>query len=177
MVPHRLELDWAANQQVSFCDSGSFAAKQQVSFLTPTELKPHAGGEPPPFAILLARACERISALRSFYGAGPLEFDFRALAAQAAAVRCVGGQIDWQAAERRSGRSGQTHPLGGFTGYAEYEGELGPFQPWLEAATWTGVGRQTVWGKGLMALSRPQPLSVSTEPRPPAPPVPSPDPR
>jgi hypothetical protein len=30
----------------------------------------------------------------------------------------------------------------------EYAGELGEFLPWLRAARWTGVGRQTVWGKG-----------------------------
>jgi hypothetical protein len=40
------------------------------------------------------------------------------------------------------------HPLGGFTGSAEYEGDLAEFLPWLRAARWVGVGRQTVWGKG-----------------------------
>ena len=49
---------------------------------------------------------------------------------------------------RKSGRTGQVHPLGGFTGEAEYEGELAEFLPWLRAARWVGVGRQTVWGKG-----------------------------
>jgi hypothetical protein len=38
--------------------------------------------------------------------------------------------------------------LGGFTGSAEYQGELAEFLPWLRAARWVGVGRQTVWGKG-----------------------------
>ena len=51
-------------------------------------------------------------------------------------------------AERRSGRTGQTHPIGGFIGSADYEGELAEYLPYLEAAQWTGVGRQTVWGKG-----------------------------
>jgi len=50
--------------------------------------------------------------------------------------------------ERRSSRTGRTHPIGGFIGSAEYEGELAEFVPYLEAARWTGVGRQTVWGKG-----------------------------
>jgi hypothetical protein len=44
--------------------------------------------------------------------------------------------------------------LGGFVGDAEYEGELGEFMAYLLAGKWTGVGRQTVWGKGeLEALS------------------------
>jgi hypothetical protein len=38
--------------------------------------------------------------------------------------------------------------LGGFVGVAEYEGDLNEFFPYLEIARWTGVGRQTVWGKG-----------------------------
>jgi len=35
---------------------------------------------------------------------------------------------------------------------AEYEGQLGEFIPYLEAAQWTGVGRQCVWGKGEIHL-------------------------
>jgi CRISPR/Cas system endoribonuclease Cas6 (RAMP superfamily) len=49
---------------------------------------------------------------------------------------------------RRSSRTGQIHPIGGFIGEAEYEGDLTEFVPYLRAAQWTGVGRQTVWGKG-----------------------------
>ena len=49
---------------------------------------------------------------------------------------------------RRSGRTGQIHSLGGFVGEAEYEGDLTEFVPYLRAAQWTGVGRQTAWGKG-----------------------------
>jgi CRISPR/Cas system endoribonuclease Cas6 (RAMP superfamily) len=49
---------------------------------------------------------------------------------------------------RRSSRTGQVHPWGGFTGAAEYQGDLAEFMPYLRAARWTGVGRQTVWGKG-----------------------------
>jgi hypothetical protein len=33
-------------------------------------------------------------------------------------------------------------------GSADYEGDLAEFLPFLEAARWTGVGRQTVWGNG-----------------------------
>lgn len=139
--------------QVSLVDTSIQVKTQRLSFLTPTELKPHTGPEPPPFSTVVARACERISALRTFYGGGPLDFDFRSLVNRAADVRCTGGEIRWNRAERRSGRTGQVHPLGGFTGWAEYAGDLTEFQPWLEAAAWTGVGRQTVWGKGVMALS------------------------
>jgi hypothetical protein len=57
-------------------------------------------------------------------------------------------------AERRSGSTGQTHSLGGFIGEAEYEGDLRDFLPYLKAAKWTGVGRQTVWGKGEIEVTK-----------------------
>jgi len=55
-------------------------------------------------------------------------------------------------AARRSSRTGQTHSLGGFVGKAEYQGDLTEFVPYLRAAQWTGVGRQTAWGKGEFTL-------------------------
>jgi len=33
-------------------------------------------------------------------------------------------------------------------GFAEYEGDLTEFIPYLEAAYWTGVGRHSTWGNG-----------------------------
>lgn len=120
-----------------------------VRFLTPTELK---GGEslrrPPEFDVLIARARDRVSTLRSLYGAGPLEVDFKALGARAAGVRRIRTSLSRVSALRRSSKTGQVHPLAGFTGEIEYEGDLGEFWPYLQAARWTGVGRQTVWGKG-----------------------------
>ena len=86
------------------------------------------------------------------YDDGPLAIDFRGFGERTAGVnmtRCKLGRID---AERRSSRTGQVHPLGGFVGEADYEGELGEFIPYLRAAKWTGVGRQTVWGKGEVAI-------------------------
>ena len=121
----------------------------QVRFLSATELK--SGGTVaarPEFAILFARLRDRISTLRALYGAGPLEIDFRAMGERAAAVRMSRCEVQWEKVERKSGRTGQVHPLGGFTGEAEYRGALAEFLPWLRAARWVGVGRQTVWGKG-----------------------------
>ena len=126
----------------------------RVEFTTPTELK--SGDEiatRPEFPVLFARVRDRISTLRALYGAGPLEIDFKALGQRAAQIRithCALRQID---VSRRSSRTGQTHSIGGFVGAAEYEGELTEFVPFLEAAYWTGVGRQTVWGKGEIRTS------------------------
>jgi len=129
------------------------AARIRVEFLTPTELKsgPQLVARPE-FPILFARLRDRISTLRALYGPGPLDIDFRAMGERAARVTLARCDLTWHATQRRSSRTGQTHPIGGFTGRAEYQAEydggLGEFLPYLRAGQWTGVGRQTVWGKG-----------------------------
>lgn len=121
-------------------------SRVRVSFVTPTELK---GADRPGFSVLFARLRDRISTLRAVYQDGPLEIDFKAMAGRAAAVKMTKCEIEHVAAAERVSRStGQRHSLGGFVGVAEYEGELGEFMPYLEIGRYTGVGRQTVWGKG-----------------------------
>ena len=130
-------------------DPAEPVARVRVRFVTPTELK--AGGElaaRPEFGVLLTRIRDRLSKLRELYGEGPLEMDFRALAERAAAVRMTLCDIRHVGVWRKSSRTGAAHPLGGFVGEAGYEGDLGEFVPFLRAAKWTGVGRQTAWGKG-----------------------------
>lgn len=121
----------------------------RLCFMTPTELK---SGQQiaarPEFGIVAARVRDRVSTLRELYGAGPLDIDFRAFGERAALVRMTRCEVRHVDIVRRSSRTGQTHPIGGFTGEAEYEGDLTEFVPYLRAAQWTGVGRQTVWGKG-----------------------------
>lgn len=132
--------------------NGTHAATEsqrlRIKFLTPTTIK---GGNGPEFGPMLSRIRDRTSTLRALYGDGPLEVDFRALGERARQVRmtrCDLKQID---VDRTSRATGYTHPLGGFIGSAEYEGEIGEFLPYLEIARWTGVGRQTVWGNGEIA--------------------------
>lgn len=120
----------------------------RVNFLTPTELK---GADRPEFGVLLARIRDRISTLRALYGAGPLEIDFKAFGDRASRITMTRCEIEHVKSERVSKNTGQRHSLGGFVGVAEYEGDLGEFVPYLEIARWTGVGRQTVWGKGEIA--------------------------
>jgi hypothetical protein len=125
-----------------------------VRFLSPTELK--GGGavwDPPEFAVLFARIRDRISTLRALYGSGPLNVDFKGLGERASSVRKIRSTTRRVQAARRSSKTGQVHPLGGFTGEIEYEGELREFLPYLRAGRWTGVGRQTVWGKGAIETS------------------------
>jgi hypothetical protein len=117
----------------------------RVQFKTPTELK---GVTEPEFGALFSRIRDRISLLKSLYGDGPLEIDFRAMGDRARAIKMTRCELHHESAERYSRTQNAAHPLGGFTGIAQYDGDLTEFLPYLQAAMWTGVGRQTVWGKG-----------------------------
>lgn len=121
----------------------------RVEFQTPTELKNAAT---PEFGPLLARVRDRVSTLRALYGAGPLTIDFRGLAERAGSVRMVRNNLKHLTVERRSSRTGQRHGIGGFLGFAEYEGDLAEFIPYLEAGQFTGVGRHCTWGNGQIAI-------------------------
>jgi hypothetical protein len=123
--------------------------KVRVQFITPTELKDQAAlATQPDFGILAARIRDRISTLRELYGEGPLTLDFRGFGERAARIRMTRCELKHIATSRRSSRTGQVHQIGGFVGEADYEGDLAEFMPFLRAAKWIGVGRQTVWGKG-----------------------------
>jgi hypothetical protein len=129
------------------------ADRVRVRFVTPTELKSeHQVVDRPEFGILFGRLRDRISTLRTLYDSGPLEIDFRAMGDRAAAVRMVRCELKRTEVDRLSSRSGQRHPLGGFVGEAEYEGDLREFVAYLRLGKWVGVGRQTVWGKGEIEL-------------------------
>lgn len=122
------------------------ANRVRVHFLSPAELKP--AGEPD-FGRLFSRVRDRIATLRTLYGAGPLEIDFRAMGERARAVKMTRCDIHHQRIRRATGPK---HPLGGFLGEADYEGDLTEFIPYLNIAQYTGVGRQTVWGKGEISI-------------------------
>ncbi len=128
----------------------------RIDFLSPTELK-HDGqiATRPDFPILFARIRDRISTLSRLYGAGALEIDYQGTNDRASKVRMTRYDLHQDNTERHSTRTGQSHPIGGFLGTAEYEGDLAEFLPYLQAAKWTGVGRQSVWGKGEIAVSKP----------------------
>jgi hypothetical protein len=163
-VPERLVFDGPSRRlyepvepwAVDLTPHATPVERLRIQFETPTEIK--AGNQlaaRPEFATLFARVRDRLSALRSLYGEGALPIDFRAMGERAAAVRLSRCDLRHVSMERRSVRTGQVHPLGGFVGSAEYEGDLAEFVPFLRAAEWTGVGRQTVWGKGAIRVALP----------------------
>jgi hypothetical protein len=121
-----------------------------VMFATPTELKGNPVNHGIPFGVLFARVRDRIGTLRNLYGEGPLPVDFKAQTDRAALVRTVNCDLRYRDISRLSSRTGDVHGIGGVTGTAQYEGDLAEFVPYLRAAWWTGVGRHTVWGNGVI---------------------------
>ncbi|MEQ1885023.1 MAG: CRISPR system precrRNA processing endoribonuclease RAMP protein Cas6 [Bryobacteraceae bacterium] len=127
--------------------------KLRVRFLSPTEIDRGADDvEQVEFSAVARRLRDRISTLRALYGTGPLDVDFAAFGAASDSIRTVHSELKHERAERLSKATGQRHPLSGFTGFAEYEGDITMFVPYLDAACYTGVGRQTVWGKGEISV-------------------------
>ncbi len=134
-------------------DEAAPVARLRLNFTTPTELKHESSpATRPEFGILFGRLRDRISSLQTFYGPAPLEMDFQSLAERAREVQLVEFTLDHHSVIRRSSRTGQRHPIGGFTGTAVYQGPLTEFVPWLRAGYRTGVGRKTVWGKGVIEI-------------------------
>lgn len=150
----RAKLQGCESEYISIDLAASELANEvRVEFLSPTELK--SAGEVVDrleFGVLFARVRDRVATLRAMYGEGPLDIDFRGLGERAAKVELCAQRIEKVEVERRSGSTGQRHSLGGFIGEAEYRGDLGEFVPYLRAGEWTGVGRQTVWGKGAIRI-------------------------
>jgi hypothetical protein len=158
---------WRLFDGTTLCGSGEVAPsvlsleaarepvrRVEVRFLTPTELKSGAGlAARPEFGILMARIRDRLSTLSALYGDGPLEMDFAGFGERASRVAMTRCELAGVHLERVSSRTGQRHPLDGFVGVAEYEGELGEFAGFLRAASYSGVGRQTTWGKGELGVN------------------------
>ncbi len=136
-------------QELSLTPPAEAVHRLTIQFVTPTELKAAEGLlVKPSFEVLMARLRDRISNLGAQYGDGPLEADFCEFAGRARPVALVESDLHQVDVERTSGRTGQTHPLSGFVGRVTYSGNLTEFVPYLQIGQYTGVGRQTVWGKG-----------------------------
>ncbi|MFL6451279.1 MAG: CRISPR system precrRNA processing endoribonuclease RAMP protein Cas6 [Bryobacteraceae bacterium] len=144
-VRHSLRLDEAFEPTRSL----------RVCFQTPTELKSNGEISPPgPFFVLVEQVYERLRRLITLYGSGDPGQNLKSLCKDARSIALTGTDLRPIEVSRRGTRLGQTHPLGGFLGWAEYSGNLGPFLPLLQAASFIGVGRHTVWGNGEISSKR-----------------------
>ncbi len=126
-----------------------------ISFLTPTFLRANGAIiRVPEFHHVFKRLRDRINALSTFYGDGPLDVDFRNLGERAEQIRTISAQTDWLDRFRRSSKTKQRHELSGFVGQATYEGELHDFLPWLASGELVHVGKHAAWGNGWIEIAR-----------------------
>jgi hypothetical protein len=126
-------------------------------FLTPTYLK--SEGKPvrqPEFHHLFKRVRDRLNALCTFYGPGPIDADFKGLGAAAEKVRTVARHVQWVERSRRSSKTGQRHELSGFVGECVFDlstvdcqlSTVDALLRWLICGEFLHVGRHTAWGNG-----------------------------
>jgi hypothetical protein len=109
----------------------------------------------PEFHHVFKRLRDRINALSTFFGDGPLEVDFRGLGERAEKVRTVSSKIEWVDRFRTSSKTHQRHELSGFVGEATYEGNLMEFLPWLALGELLHLGKHAAWGNGWCGIATP----------------------
>jgi hypothetical protein len=129
------------------------SSRVTVRFLTPTFLR--ADGQVvrrPEFHHVFKRLRDRINALNTFFGNGPLDVDFRGLGERAEKVQMVRSKIEWVERFRTSSKTRQRHELSGFVGEAIYEGELTEFLPWLALGELVHIAKHAAWGNGRCEL-------------------------
>jgi CRISPR/Cas system endoribonuclease Cas6 (RAMP superfamily) len=125
----------------------------RIQFVTPTWIKSaNQVIRKPDFFHILKRLRDRINALSTFCGSGPLDIDFAALGKSAEEVRTVSCDVHWEERFRTSSKTHHRHDLSGFVGQAVYEGDLVEFLPWLLLGEIVHLGKHTAWGMGQMQL-------------------------
>lgn len=122
--------------------------KITLDFFTPVELKGAPADGSLPFGLFFRRVRDRISSLMSIYQGGAPAVDFRTIGERSDRIITVSNALRPVKLQRKSTRTGETHPIGGSIGSVTVAGDLGEFMPWLEAARHAGVGRHAVWGNG-----------------------------
>ena len=149
-APKGLDLErWLGERVSALSGNGQVL----VRFLTPTLLKAeNSVKRSADFHHLLKRLRDRINALSTFFGAGPLTVDFSGLGARAEQVRTVSSDVQWIQRFRISIKTHQRHELSGFTGSAVYGSVLDEFLPWLAIGELVHLGKHSAWGMGQLKI-------------------------
>ena len=148
------EMQPAAICRLPLYSKGAGASKIQVVFRSPTEIKSNNEiATVPAFPVLVTRIRERVETLRRLYGGASDMIPATDFIERAHQIQTAVCDLKHSSVNRRSSKTGQRHPIGGFVGRAVYEGKLDEFLPYLEAAVFTGVGRHTAWGNGELEVT------------------------
>jgi hypothetical protein len=135
--------------------------EQRLDFLTPTTLKTgstidRAGMivHQPAFHHIIRRLRDRVNALATFYGDGPVALDFKTLGEAAEQIETVDDQTRWVERTRFSRRRGVRHDTSGFVGSVTFRGYLTPFLPLLRIGEYIHVGKNAVFGNGWFVIQK-----------------------
>jgi hypothetical protein len=107
----------------------------------------------PDFHHIIKRLRDRVNALCTFFGDGPLEADFSGVGKRAENVKTAACNVAWSERFRTSSKTHQRHELSGFVGKSVYEGELDEFLPWLAIGELIHIGKHAAWGNGELRVT------------------------
>jgi len=146
-----------------------------ISFLTPTYLKfKEQAVLKPDFHHIFKRVRDRLNALCTFFGPGPIDADFKGLGQAAEKVQTVKCDVHWVDRYRTSSRTHQRHELSGFVGECTYEFPMDEsavsnlesgtsnvesgisnleLLKWILCGELLHVGRHTAWGNGRYSVA------------------------
>lgn len=101
-----------------------------------------------PFEDLVRGVLRRIATTFQEFGEGEPPLDYRGLVFRAKNVRTVRSGCRWEDPPRYSNRQKERMLMGGLVGDLLYEGEIAPYLPLLELASFLHIGKQTTFGHG-----------------------------
>jgi CRISPR-associated endoribonuclease Cas6 len=122
----------------------------RISFITPTRIKyQNRLTKDLEFHVLFRNLLRRISLLSYFHCGHRLDDrEFKDLIEQARKVQTVKRALYWHDWERYSNRQETRMKLGGFMGEIDYEGDFGPFWPYIRLGEYVHVGKGSSFGLG-----------------------------
>ena len=125
----------------------------ELEFLTPTSIKVNGQWTRNlTFENLVRNLLRRIRFLSYFHCGEDLDVDAPALIAAARAVRHQ-FHLRWVRRDRYSHRTEAAIPMDGFIGKVRFEGELGPFLPFIRLGEHLHIGHHTAFGYGQYRLT------------------------
>jgi len=126
----------------------------RLHFLTPVLLKDRDQWVKPFFGPLMRRLRDRIHSLSYFYCGETLEMDFNVFGESADKILSKPGKMEWVEETRYAKRRQIEHPLMGYRGVMEYEGDLTPFWEFLLLGEYVHVGKAVAFGQGWYKIER-----------------------
>ncbi len=105
------------------------------------------------FHVLIRNLLRRLTLLGYFHCNESPDFNAKQLIELAQNVRKTDSSLKWLDWERYSTRQQERMKLGGVVGKVKYEGDIGPFLPYLKAGEILHAGKNTTFGLGRYEIS------------------------